>query len=369
MKVGIDAHALGTQAGGNETFVRLLLLGLRSVAPDIDLVAYVNPGFPADSDLAAGFPVHFLSTRSSVSRVLYGLSAAVRDTHPDLLHVQYIAPPKCPCPFVVTLHDMAWKRVPETLPFHDRIRLAAWVPGALKRAARVLVVSDAMKREAMEIYRVPEDKLDVTPNSVDPRYRPVTDVERLATVRARYGLPERFVLYVGAIQPRKNLTRLATACKRLFQKGFPHALVIAGKPGWLHRRVLDELCALDLRDRLILPGYVDADDLPAFYAAADAFAYVSLYEGFGLPVVEAMACGTPVLTSTDPALAEVAGDAALLCDARDVEAIQSSLERVLTDDTLRRRLRLAGFERAGHFTPRAMASAALTAYRRACKAP
>lgn len=363
MKIALDAHALGTGAGGNETFVHRLLQGLRAIGCSEDIVALVNPDFPEGADLSAGFPVHRMRYRSSALRVLFGLRTALRETRPDLLHVQYIAPPRCPCPFVVTLHDMAWIRVPDTMPARDRWRLTTLVPWTLRRAARIFVVTEAMKREALEMYGLPEDRFEVTPNSVSPAFRP--EPERVEAVRKKYRLPSSFILYVGALQPRKNLSRLAAACSRLAEKGFPHVLVIVGKPGWLGARVEQALRPFEEVGRLVRLGYVDASDLPALFSAAAIFAYVSLYEGFGLPVLEAMACGTPVLCSHDPALSEVAGGAALLCDPEDVESIENGLMRLLTDEELRRRFQQEGLLRARHFSVERMARAALAGYRRA----
>ncbi len=362
MNIAIDAHPLGTHAGGNETFIRRLLEGIRAVGCSHQIVALVNPDFPEGSAVA-GFPAYRLPRRSSVHRVMIGLPKVCRDVRADLLHVQYIAPPQCPCPFVVTLHDMSWLRVPDTMPTLDRWRLRTLVPSTLRRAARVFVVSQAMKTEAINLYGVPEEKVDWTPNSVDTSFRPMP--EQAEMVRQKYALPASFILYVGALQPRKNLLRLAAACSMLAQKGFPHRLVIVGKRGWLHRRVDAELLPFEQAGYVRRIGYVDKDDLAPLYSAADVFAYVSLYEGFGLPVLEAMACGTPVVTSTDPALAEVAGNAAILCDPTDMDSIALALERVLTEKTLQERLRQAGLQRAQEFSITRMATAALEGYQRA----
>ncbi len=365
MRIGIDAHALGTGVGGNETFVRQLLLGLRETQPDADIVAYVNREVASAPNTAAGFTTHPLATRSSWLRVPFALPWAVRKSGADLLHVQYIAPPICPCPFVVTLHDMVWKQFPETLTAVDRHRLAALVPGTLRRAARVFCVTEAMKRETTEYYGVSPDRIDVVYNSADPRYQPTGEEGEADRIGSKYGLPEHYVAYLGALQPRKNVVRLATAFARLKDRGLPHKLVLIGKKRWLYGPMEEQIAALNLGDRLMFTGYVDDDDLPVLLRAADAFAYISLYEGFGLPVIEAMACGTPVLASTDPALQEVSGGHAVHCDPLDTDAIADGLERILTDDALRARLRTAGPERAAFFTHANMARAAMAGYEKA----
>ncbi len=366
MRIAIDAHALGTRAGGNETFVRQLLLGLREVAPEADIVALIQRTTGLPYEATSGFPVHRLACDSSWLRVPYALPRAVRETQADLLHVQYIAPPRCACPFVVTLHDLVWLRYPDTLRAIDRTRLEWLVPGTLRRAARVFTVSDAMKREASELCDVPPEKIDVVHNSLDPRFAPVTDPDRLARTRRRYNIPGPYVLYAGSLHPRKNVVRLAQALEEIRRKhGLLHTLVLAGKPLWFHKRVLEDIGLTNANGHVIVTGYVDDADLPALMSGADAFAYISLYEGFGVPVLEAMACGTPVLGSTDPAISEVAADAALLCDPTDLDAIVDGLFAVLTDEALRARLRAAGPLRAQSFTPAGMARAAWTGYQRA----
>ncbi len=363
-RIAVDAHALGTHAGGNETFVQRLLHGLRIVQPKADVVALVNRNSDIAPEDAAGFPLHRLSTNSSWLRVPWALPKAVRATNADLLHVQYIAPPRCPCPFVVTLHDMVWLRYPETMRCLDRTRLNLLVPGTLRRAARVFVVSEAMKTEAARLYGLEPAKMDVVYNALDPRFTSSLSPETLEGVRRKYALDTPYVLYVGSIHPRKNVVRLAEAFARI-AKELPHKLVLVGRPSWFSGDIMARLESLRLGERLVRTGYAASADLPALVAAADAFAYVSLYEGFGLPVLEAMACGTPVLTSTDAALSEVVGDAALRADATDVDSIAANLSRLLTDAVLRERLRTEGPQRAAFFSTERMGHAAWEGYQRA----
>ncbi len=365
MRIGIDAHTIGAGAGGNETYVRELLSAFRQCAPDTGLVAYVDPKSCTDDEAVAGFPRHPLAFRPSLLRVPLALPWAVRRTGADLLHVQYAAPPYCPCPFVVSIHDLVWKRHPELLGPAMRARLDWLTPGALRRAARIFVLTEAIKSDLVETYAFPADRIDVVSPGVDPMFHPIADRTQLEAVTLRYGLPEDYVLYVGALQPRKNLVRLAAAYAQLADRGLPHGLVIAGPRIWGYQEVLTQLEELGLGDRLTLPGYIERQDLPALISGAAAFAYVSIYEGFGLPVLEAMACGTPVLASTDPAISEVAGGAVQHCDASDVDTIADALYQVLTNNELRTRLIAAGPERAKAYTRRKMANAALKGYRSA----
>ena len=364
MRIGIDAHALGTRAGGNETYVRQLLRAIHTVAPETDLFALVNPNAAKEPLVCREFPIIPLAVRSSWVRVPILLPMAAIRQRLDILHVQYTAPPYCPCPYVVALHDVVWKRFPETLTPVERYRLQLLTPGTLRRARRVFCLTNAIKQEVAEIYRVSPEKIDVVSPAVDPMYRPISDESALTAVRERYRLPHDYILCISTLQPRKNVVRLAQAVARLGKHGLPHRLVLTGRRTF-YGPIAEELEKRGLADQIIFTGYLDDAELPALICGAAAFAYVSLYEGFGFPVVEALASGVPVLISTAAALVEVAGDAALKCDPYDVEAMESGLVRLLTDTALRRHCAEAGPQRARRFTFEDMGRAALEGYRKA----
>ncbi len=368
MHIGIDAHVVGTKAGGNETYMRQLLSALAAHAADARVTAFVNYGVAEDAVFGGACPAfrtYRLPVRSSYLRVPFALPLAARRASVDVLHVQYTAPPYCPCPFVVSMHDIVALRFPESMPFADRHRLRLLSRGTLRRAARVFVLTKAIRDEIAGTYGISVDRFDLVQPPADPAFRPVPGAEAKQRVGERYGIDGPFVLYMGLLQPRKNLVRLARAFARLEDAGLDHRLVIAGKRAWLYGDMLREIEELGLGDRLVFTDYVEPEDLPYLYNAASAFAYVSLYEGFGIPVLEALGCGTPVLASTDPALVEVGGGAAVHVDPFDVDAIEDGLRRILTDSVLRDKLRAAGPERAGHFTAEAMAHAAAQGYTRA----
>ena len=364
MRIAIDAHALGTRAGGNETFIRELLYGLLEIAPDYDIAPLVFRDYAEKGDGVGGYELVPMPRVSSWLRVPLVLPWLAWRNKFDLLHVQYIAPPYCPCPFVATVHDIVWEVMPELMTPLDVNRLKRLVPNTVRRAARVFAVTNAMREAISQTYEYPLERIDLVQTSIDPRFMPITDPGRHAEVRRKLGIDGPFVLYIGALQPRKNLLRLAQAFARLKDTGLDHKLVITGKKAWLAEDMLAGIEALDLGERIVFTGYADHDDLPTLLTMADAFAYVSLYEGYGLPVLEAMACGTPVLTSTDPALAEVTGGHAVQADPRDVDGIAHGLQRILTDTELRQRLQTEGPERAAEFSRARMARQALEAYGR-----
>jgi len=365
MRIGIDAHYLGSRAGGNETYLRNLLRGLQQVKPDADIVVFVNRDLPSDDPDIAGFERVDLPVRSSYLRVAFALPWLAWKHRLDLLHVQYTAPLWCPCPYAVTLHDIVMLKFPESLPASVRYRLRWMTPSTLRRATRVFTVTHAMRESIAEAYGIPINRIDVTPNALGPEFlEPVTDQQR-AAVREKYGLPERYVLYLGLLQPRKNLHRLAEAFSRLRDHGLDHKLVIVGKRAWLYDDMLRQIEPLEAEGRALFTGFADQEDLPALYACADIFCFVSLYEGFGVPVIESLACDTAVLASTDPALVEVAGGGALHVEATDMHAIEAALVRLLREDGLRDELVAAGRGHAGAYTTRRVGEAAWAGYRAA----
>jgi glycosyltransferase involved in cell wall biosynthesis len=270
---------------------------------------------------------------------------------------------------VFTLHDVAYLRFPQHHLPKNRIYLRAMMPRFVRRADAVIAVSEATRRDALRFYRLDPAKIHVIPEGVDPRFTPDPDPERVATVRDRYELPERFVLYVGTIEPRKNLTTLLEAYAELLRRRPEVGLVIAGGKGWLYEPFFERLRALGLERRVTLTGHVPDEDVPALMSAADVFAFPSEFEGFGLPPLEAMACGVPVVSSDAASLPEVVGDAGVLVPPHDVGAWVSALDRLLDDASLRDRLRAEGIARARTFTWDAAAAKTIEVYRSVLAAP
>lgn len=249
---------------------------------------------------------------------------------------------------IVTIHDLSFVRLPETVMPGMANHLNQWVPRSVQRADHVIAVSEATRQDLIELYQTPPEKISVLYHGVTPDFKPVTQADKLAEVRRKYHLGQHpFILSVGTLQPRKNYRRLVQAFASLDPA---LALVIVGSKGWNYADIFAEITRHGLAERVHVLGFVADSDLPALYSAASLFVYPSLYEGFGLPILEAMACGTPVVASNQSALPEVVGEAGLLVDPKDIEAMAAAMARVLGDTSLRQTLVEAGPARAAQFT-------------------
>lgn len=250
---------------------------------------------------------------------------------------------------LLTVHDLSFIRAPETAVPGLRTYLNRVVPRSVQRADHILADSEATQQDLIDLYNTPAEKISVLYSGVDAQFKPVDDAAELRRVREKYGVGDGpYIFSVGTVQPRKNYGRLAEALHRLDRPDL--SLVIAGGKGWLDDPLYEQIEALGLRDRVIFTGFAADDELPALYSAARVFAFPSVYEGFGLPPLEAMACGVPVVSSDASSLPEVVGEAGLLVDPLDVDALAGMLERALDDETLRADLRARGLARAARFS-------------------
>jgi glycosyltransferase involved in cell wall biosynthesis len=249
-------------------------------------------------------------------------------------------------PTLLTVHDLSFLRYPDHFVPKLVRYLSRVVPESVARADRVLADSQATRTDLVELLGTSPEKVEVLYSGVDARFRPEREPGEQERLRARYGLDRPYVLSVGTLQPRKNYVRLIRAFVRLSVSGV--MLVIAGARGWLYEEVLEEAARHGDRTRIL--GFVAEEDLPALYRGASLFVFPSFYEGFGLPVLEAMACGVPVVCSRASSLPEVAGDAALLVDPHDEEGLREAMGRALEDEALRREMTARGLARAAHFT-------------------
>ena len=369
--IGFDVTAALTQGGGIGRYTRELIAALIRESPHYTYKLFsARP--PAVLPVPDSLPVapHVVHRPAPVDeRWLYRLWYRARLPLPvqtflgpiDLFHSpDFVLPPVSGrIPTILTVHDLSFAHYPETFPGTLVSYLNRVVPWSVERARHVLADSLSTKRDLQALWKVPEEKITVLYSGVNERFRPVTDTAELRAVRERYVSADTpFILAVGTVQPRKNYPLLIRAFRRVAEQ-FPHSLVIAGGRGWLSEELPAEIERQGLTGRVRLAGFIDDADLPALYSAADLLAFPSLYEGFGLPLLEAMACGTPVISSDASSLPEVArsgeAEAALLLSPHDEAAWGEGMNLLLGDQELRRRLIAAGTEQAARFSWRSAA--------------
>ncbi len=269
---------------------------------------------------------------------------------------------------VVTIYDLSFVRQPETVMPGMMQHLTEWVPRSVAQADHVIAISEATRQDLIELYQTPPAKISVLYPAVTSDFQPLTNPQELAAVRHKYGLGENpFILSVGTLQPRKNYQRLIQAFAQMGEINNPNGslplrLVIVGSKGWQYEQIFAEVTKLDLTNRVHFLGFVADSDLPTLYNAASLFVYPSLYEGFGIPALEALACGIPVIASNLSALPEVVGEAGVLVDPYHVDALAAAMTRLLGDADLKLRLRAAGLAQAAKFTWVGMAAKLLKVY-------
>ncbi len=369
MEIGIDITPLTAPRTGVGVYCQQLVRGL--AASGASLRGYAISHRPVDEDaLAEGVPY----SRTHVpTRAMYGVWRAVPFPtaesligHPvDVVHgVNYMLPPLRRATGVVTIHDLTFMRYPELCSPKITRLFAKRVPESCARAAVVIADSVATKGDAMGYFGIPEEKIAVVHLAPSPERAPMARDDAQRILADAYGIDGPFMLHVGTIEPRKNLDGLLYAFEQI-QSSIPHRLVLVGGEGWHMATFEHALAETKLGDRVVRPGFVPDADLNAFYSAADAFVFPTHYEGFGLPVLDAMACGCPVVATATASVPEVAGDAAVLVSPDDIEGLGMALAEVLNDSARRDALGAAGMAQAARFDWAATAAETFAAYERA----
>ena len=350
MRFSVDAHAIGCHLTGNEVYIRNLLSEFARLDSDSDCIAYLSK-----AEAACQVPLRF--TRQYVSanpfrRLGFDLPLRLRAERPHLLHVQYTGPLFSPVPLVVSVHDVSFLEHPQYFTRFRAIQLRSTVQRTLRKAARVLTPSEFSRRAILRHYHLEERTVVVVPNAVSSAFRPMEREVAAAAVKAKYGIPGPFILTVGDLQPRKNHLGLLRAFEELLRARphLPHRLVFVGKETWYSRELHRALSHSAVADRVHCTGFVEDADLLQFYGACDLFVFPSFYEGFGLPILEAMACGRAVVCSDCTAMPEVADAAALLFDPGSTGEMVRAMSDVLLDTELRQRLERLGTQRATLFS-------------------
>lgn len=352
MRIAIDASTISTQ-GGPRTYVLGLLDALMRIDQENEYVVFYNDQehlgryprareivLPGKNPLARLWREHVLLPKACARERI------------DLLHCPKSAIPFfSPCPVVVTLHDLIPVKHPELEKWAAHLYWRLHIPWAARRSAFVITISQWAKQEIIAEYRVPEDRLGVIMQSFDPAMLLPRDPESGREIRQKYGLIDGYILYVGTIQPRKNLLSLIEAYERLkLQLKDVPKMVIVGRKGWLYESLFARISELGLSTDIIFTGFVPDEELPFLFDGAALFAYLSLLEGFGRPPLEAMACGVPVVASNSTAIPEVVGDAGITVSPTDIDGIAMALKRILANEVLAGELRETGKKRAALFS-------------------
>ncbi len=372
LRVGLNAHLLSLtqtyrEAGINGYIYQLLnrLPAEAGAGAELDLVAYLH-----DSSYRPPQGLQVVrsqwDTASPWRRILWEQSAlAAASRGLDLLHgLAFAAPLAAACPTIVTVHDLSFLRFPEAFRRTNRTYLSLFTRLSVRRATRVIAGSESTRRDVIAFCGAAPECVVTVPYGVSEDYKPASP-EAVEAFRRRKGLPDRFILFLGTLEPRKNIGRLIEAygVLRTRQDLDVPKLVIAGGKGWFYETLFTQVADLKLIDDVLFPGYVPADELPWWYRAAEMFVYPSRFEGFGLPVLEAMACGVPTIASNASSLPEVAGDAALLVPPDNTEALVNAMARLLIDDDLRAALSEAGPRQAAQFPWSRTTAETLAVYR------
>jgi glycosyltransferase involved in cell wall biosynthesis len=363
MRFSVDAHAIGQHLTGNETYIRNLLSCFDVLDREADFVAYI-----ARDEASGGVPERFEKRRVSANpfvRLGVDLPQRVMADRPSLLHVQYTAPLLCPAPVVVSVHDISFLDHPEYFTKFRATQLRLTVRRTVKWASCVLTASEFSKQRILDAYQLPDEKVVVVPYGVSSVFRPVA---REAAQRGmRTTLPAApFIMTVSDLQPRKNHLGLIAAFEELIgaYPRLPHHLLMVGKETWFAPVIHAAAKKSPVADRIHFTGFVDDEELRRLYGACDLFVYPSFYEGFGLPILEAMACGRAVACSSTSAMPEVADSAALLFDPGSRQQLVLAMRDLLLNGELRQRMERLATQRAAMFNWSSSAAKTLEAYYR-----
>jgi len=365
VRVAIDAHAIGKRQTGNEVYIRGLMEHFVPLASDIDYIAYVSSRC-AVRGIPAGIDVKLISPNPYM-RLGYQLGRCLRDDKASVVHVQYTAPLHCTVPVVVTVHDVSFLEQPTFFSGFRQRQLAITVRRTVLQAARVLTCSEFSRKAIARAYGLDPERIVVAPNAASPDFRPLDRQRARQIARESLGLDAPFLLCVGNLQRRKNQTGLIRAFESLMrdQSQLPQHLVFVGKETAQAPEVMTAAEKSPFRDRIHFTGFVSDELLPWLYNACDLFVFPSYYEGFGIPVLEAMACGCPVASSNRTALPEVGGSAVVYFDPTSTASMAQTLADMLRNLEFATKLGRSGVERAREFSWRRSANIVINTYREA----
>lgn len=375
MRIGIDATALPPQPVGAGNYIVQLVRAFARLERGDEFVVFVQAGKASLLGLADRPDFRIITVRDirPGARLIWEQSVlplVVKKHKIDVFHsLHYTRPLWLPCKSVVTFHDMTFFLFPQLHTRSKRLFFPLAMRLSAKLANALIAVSENTRRDAIRLAGIPPEKIFTAPLGVDQTFRQIRERERLSEIRAKYGLPERFILYVGLVEPRKNLPVLIRAYRALLEVQNDFDLVVAGRFGWMSEGILDEVARLNLNARVRFTGYVSQEDLPGVYNLSSLFVYPTRYEGFGLPALEAMACGVPVVTTNVSSMPEIVGDAGLLVEPDNERALTGAMVEVLANPGLSAEMTQKGLERAKQFTWERTARDTLRVYQYVWKVP
>ncbi len=368
MRIALDCSAIPRRMAGAGVYSYQLVRALAGIESGHEFVVFARAGLfddlASDNERVRVAPVHAGSRVMRLAWEQAALPFLLRRHGIDLLHSTHHHTPVVAggsVKRVVTFHDVTFLVLPERYPLVRRLYMSTLTRAAARVADAIITPSRSTRDDVVRKLGVNQDRITVIAYAAGPQYTP-SDAAAVARVRERYHLAGDYIFSVSSLEPGKNRTRLIQAIARLRDEGVDCRLAIAGQLGWRYEDDMELARELGLDDRVHYLGYVPDDDLPPLYSGAALLAYPSLYEGFGLPVLEAMACGTPVVAGNTSATAEVAGDAALLVDPLDVDGLATAMRRLLSDETLRAGQRARGLEHAAGYSWQRTARETLTLY-------
>jgi len=375
MRIGIDATALPPQPVGAGNYIVQLVRALARLECEDEFVVFAQAGKASLLGVAdrPSFRISAVPDYSPAARLIWEQSALplfVRRHKIDVFHsLHYTRPLWLPCKSVVTFHDMTFFLFPHLHTRSKRLFFPLVIRASGKLANALIAVSENTRQDAIRLVGIPPEKIFTALLGVDRSFGQIKDRERLSEIREKYSLPERFILYVGLVEPRKNLPVLIRAYRALLEVQRDFDLVVVGRFGWMSEGILGEVAQLGLNERVRFAGYVPREDLPGVYNLSSLFVYPTRYEGFGLPALEAMACGVPVVTTDVSSMPEIVGDAGLLVEPDSEGALIDAMVEVLADPGLSATMAAKGLERAKQFTWERTASETLRVYQHVWKIP
>jgi len=380
MHIGINAQLLSFSQsyrnGGVSHYIRYLLTGLAKQPGDHQYTVFVNGQNVLEHLGTTDSHITYVSAPWSESqpaaRVAWEqflLPREIRKRGITVLHSPVnVLPEWVPqqCATVVTLHDLAFLRFPSVLTRAKRLYHRTFTLRSMQRATDIITVSDSTKRDAHELVGIPNERMHTVYTCIDERFSNVVEEEEVQAFREQQGLTGGFLLYLGTLEPRKNILTIIDAYARLRKNySIQEKLVLAGGKGWLYDTIFEKVQQLGLLEDVVFPGFVADTDQALWYHATSAFVYPSLYEGFGIPVAEALACGVPVVTSNVSSLPEAGMDIALSVDPSDVDALTQAIYKALTDAQFRNRCRTAASTVAQKFSAQRMVEQTIAVYEQA----